>query len=135
MTVHQRNGRIPPDALRQTPTQDPSSPDGSSTDTDETSFEDHLEAARDPTDDIELSGHAKQRIAQRNISLDATERQELADAMTELDDKGAQDAAVLRDDAAFVVNVPSRTVVTALDQPEMQGRVFTNIDSAIKLSH
>jgi len=133
MTVHQRNGRIPPDALRKTSPQDPAAPDGPSTDTDEASFADHLEAAQDQTDDIDLSGHAKQRIAQRNISLDATQRQELADAMDQLDDKGAQDAAVLREDAAFVVNVPSRTVVTALDQTEMKQRVFTQIDSAMRL--
>jgi len=132
MTVHQRNGRVPPDALRQTPQQDPA-PDGSSTDTDEASFADHLEAAQDQTDDIDLSGHAKQRIAQRNISLNTTQRQELADAMDQLNDKGAQDAAVLREDAAFVVNVPNRTVVTALDQTEMKQRVFTQIDSAMRL--
>jgi len=133
MTVHQRNGRIPPDALRQTPQQAPTAPDDSSTNTDAASFADHLEAAQDQTDDINLSGHAKQRIVQRNISLDATQRQELADAMDQLDDKGAQDAAVLREDAAFVVNVPNRTVVTALDQTEMKHRVFTQIDSAMRL--
>lgn len=133
MTVHQRNGRIPPDALRQAPQQAPTAPDDSSANTDAASFADHLEAAQDQTDDINLSGHAKQRIAQRNISLDATQRQELADAMDQLDDKGAQDAAVLREDAAFVVNVPNRTVVTALDQTEMKHRVFTQIDSAMRL--
>ena len=133
MTAHHRNGRIPPDALRQTPQQEPASPGAPSDDTDEASFADHLEAAQEQTDDIELSGHAKRRIAQRNISLDAGQRQDLADAMAELDDKGAQDAAVLREDAAFVVNVPSRTVVTALDQTEMQRRVFTDIDSAVRL--
>lgn len=133
MTVHQRSARVPPDSLQRT-TQDPASPDAPSEDTDEaSSFADHLEAARDETAEIDLSGHAKQRIAQRNISLDATERQELADAMDQLNDKGARDAAVLRDDAAFVVNVPNRTVVTALDQTEMQQRVFTNIDSAVRL--
>ncbi|MCS3631818.1 flagellar operon protein [Salinibacter ruber] len=133
MTVHQRNGRVPPDALRQTPKQDPAAPDGPPKDTGESSFADHLEVAQDQTDGIDLSGHAKQRIAQRNISLDTPQRQELADAMDQLDDKGAQDAAVLREDAAFVVNVPSRTVVTALDQTEMKQRVFTQIDSAMRL--
>ena len=133
MTVHQRNGRVPPDALRQTPKQDPAAPKGPPKDTGKSSFADHLEVAQDQTDGIDLSGHAKQRIAQRNISLDTPQRQELADAMDQLDDKGAQDAAVLREDAAFVVNVPSRTVVTALDQTEMKQRVFTQIDSAMRL--
>lgn len=131
MTVHQRSHRVSP-----TPDQGPTQEDPAQApakDTDGASFADHLEAAEKTADDIELSAHAKQRIAQRNISLDANERQDLSEAVQKLDDKGAQDAAVLRKDAAFVVNVPNRTVVTALDQSEMQHRVFTQIDSAIKL--
>jgi hypothetical protein len=34
---------------------------------------------------------------------------------------------------ALLVNVPNRTVFTALDQSEMQKRVFTQIDSAMTL--
>jgi len=130
MTIQQRSARIPPDSI-QPPTRDPASE--STKESDGASFADHLEAAQEQTEDIELSAHARQRIAQRNISLNPTERQTLAHAMDQLDDKGAQDAAVLREDAAFVVNVPSRTVVTALDQSEMEQRVFTQIDSAVML--
>lgn len=131
MTIHQRSGRVTPNP-GQTPTHD-DSPQAPAQDADGASFADHLEAAEKKTDDIELSAHAKRRLAQRNISLNATERQELTEAVQKLDAKGAQEAAVLREDAAFVVNVPSRTVVTALDQSEMQQRVFTQIDSAMKL--
>jgi flagellar operon protein len=132
MTIHQRSGRVSPNPSQQ-PTQNDPSSDAPAQETDGASFEDHLKEAGKETEDIELSSHAKQRIAQRNISLDTAERQALTDAVDTLDDKGAQDAAVLRDDAAFVVNVPNRTVVTALDQSEMQQRVFTQIDSAMKL--
>lgn len=130
MTIHQRSGRIPPQP-GQSPTQTDPSQGGAPQETGGADFEDYLKEAGSEGDDITLSAHAKQRIAQRNISLDATERQTLSDAMQTLEDKGAQDAAVLRDDAAFVVNVPNRTVVTALDQTEMQQRVFTQIDSAM----
>jgi len=130
MTIQQRSARIPPDAIQPSPQDPATSPTKES---DEVSFEDHLEAAREQTEDIELSAHAKQRIAERNISLNPTERQTLARTMDHLDDKGAQDAAVLRDDAAFVVNVPNRTVITALGRSEMQQRVFTQIDSAVML--
>ena len=51
--------------------------------------------------------------------------------MHQLEAKGARDALLLRNDAAFVVNIPSRTVVTAMGQGELQERVFTNIDSAM----
>lgn len=132
MTIHQRSGRISP-APAQNPTQNDPSSDAPAQDAEGASFADHLDDATEQADEVQLSAHAKQRVAQRNISLDATERRTLSEAVQTLDDKGAQDAAVLRDDAAFVVNVPNRTVVTALDQSEMQQRVFTQIDSAIKL--
>jgi flagellar operon protein len=34
-------------------------------------------------------------------------------------------------DAALVVSIKNRTVVTAMDRNQMQGNVFTNIDSAV----
>jgi flagellar operon protein len=91
------------------------------------------EAAQKPSGDLDVSAHAQQRIRQRGISFTPAERRALSEAVQQLDDNGARDAAVMRDDAAFVVNVPNRTVVTALDHSEMQHRVFTNIDSAIKM--
>jgi len=130
MTIHQRGGRISPQP-GPSRTQDDPLQGKQTQETDGTDFDDYLKEAKSDGDDITLSAHAKKRIAQRNISLDASERQTLSDAMQTLEDNGAQDAAVLRDDAAFVVNVPNRTVVTALDQAEMQRRVFTQIDSAM----
>jgi flagellar operon protein len=132
VTIHQHSGRVSPSPGQQ-PTQNDPSSDAPAQDAEGASFKDHLKEASNQAEEIELSAHAKQRIAQRNISLDTTERQALTDAVETLDNKGAQDAAVLRDDAAFVVNVQDRTVVTALDQSEMQQRVFTQIDSAMKL--
>ena len=32
---------------------------------------------------------------------------------------------------AFIVNIPNRTVVTALDQTETNSNIFTNIDGAV----
>ena len=45
--------------------------------------------------------------------------------------KGGRDSLVLVDGTAFVVSVPNRTVVTAVDQAHMRDQVFTNIDSAV----
>ena len=86
-----------------------------------------------PDDGISLSAHAERRIEERGISLDAAERQSLADAVQLLDAKGAREALLLRADAAFVVSVPSRTVVTAVSTDEMRDRAFTQIDSALVL--
>lgn len=95
------------------------------------SFADALRQARTP--DLTLSAHAAERIEQRGISLTQADRASITDAMQHLDAKGARDALLLRADAAFVVNVPNRTVVTALGQADLKERVFTGIDSAFVL--
>ena len=45
--------------------------------------------------------------------------------------KGINDSLVLVDNLAFIVNVPNKTVVTAMDQTETDSNVFTNIDGAV----
>ncbi len=45
--------------------------------------------------------------------------------------KGARDSVVFVDGTAFVVSVPNRTVITAVDSEHMREHVFTNIDSAV----
>ncbi len=35
------------------------------------------------------------------------------------------------DSLAFIVNVPNKTVVTAMDQKETPTNIFTNIDGAV----
>ena len=35
------------------------------------------------------------------------------------------------DSLAFIVNVPNKTVVTAMDQGESSDNIFTNIDGAV----
>ena len=118
---------LKPDALRR---QQPATPDDS-----HDTFADTLKQARgpsyDPAPEVKLSAHAEKRIAQRDISLSRPERHDLAHAMRKLDAKGSQDALLLRSDAAFVVNVPDRTVVTAINQSELEDRIFTQIDSAM----
>lgn len=82
---------------------------------------------------FKLSAHARERIEQRGISLDASEQQSLNEALFQLEQKGSQDALLLRKDAAFIVNVPTRTIVTAVETGALKERVFTQIDSALML--
>ena len=103
--------------------------------TSEDAFADALKRARGtehaPPPEVKLSAHAEQRIAQRDISLTRPERQDLSQALDKLNEKGSNDALLLRSDAAFVVNVPNRTIVTAINQSDLQERIFTQIDSAM----
>jgi flagellar operon protein len=55
----------------------------------------------------------------------------LEDGVNQADEKGIKDSLVLVDSLAFIVNVPNRTVVTAMDQAETQSNIFTNIDGAV----
>lgn len=100
-----------------------------------TSFDQTLEKAHQHIQEQEssfrLSAHALQRLEERKISLTHQERIDLGQAISRLHDKGARNALVVRSDAAFVVNVPNRTLVTAISQQELQQRVFTQIDSTV----
>jgi flagellar operon protein len=90
-----------------------------------TSFEDVL-AKR-----VKFSGHAQEMVSRRQIQLSPGRMQRINDAVTKAEEKGARDSLVLIDDIALVVSVKNRTVITAVDQPHMKGKVFTNIDSAV----
>ena len=81
--------------------------------------------------DVRLSGHAVQRLAQRGIQFDQQMSDRLTSGVDAAAAKGSRDALVMVDGTAFVVSVPNRTVITAVDPASMKDRVFTNIDSAV----
>ena len=57
----------------------------------------------------------------------------LGNAITKAAAKGARESLVLMDQAALVVSVPNRTVITAVDKNALKENIFTNIDSAMIL--
>ncbi len=59
--------------------------------------------------------------------------QALERAFALLEQKGGRDALILRENTAFIVNVPRRTVVTVIDQDTLRDRVFSKIDTALLL--
>jgi flagellar operon protein len=80
---------------------------------------------------IKFSAHALDRLRVRKINLSADDRNRIVEAIGLAESKGAKDSLVLVRGAALVVSVSNRTVITALDREEMNGNVFTNIDSAV----
>ncbi|MFC3797803.1 TIGR02530 family flagellar biosynthesis protein [Cohnella sp. GCM10012308] len=80
---------------------------------------------------LKFSQHAEQRLAQRGIKLGPEQLSAIATAVDQASAKGARDSLVLYQNMAMIVNVPSRTVITAMDDKSMQQHVFTNIDSAV----
>ena len=80
---------------------------------------------------LKFSKHASARLDQRNINLSKDQSLRLEKGVSAAEDKGVNESLVLVDDLAFIVNVPNRTVVTAMDQAETNSNVFTNIDGAV----
>lgn len=82
-------------------------------------------------DRVKFSAHATQRLRDRHIALSPADESRLSRAVDQAKAKGARESLILMDRLALVVNVPNRTVITALSQGETQDAVFTNIDSAV----
>lgn len=84
-----------------------------------------------PTQGIKFSQHAQERLKSRGITLSDADMKKLEGAVDSVALKGGKESLVMLGDAAFVVSVKNRTVVTAMDKAQLQGNVFTNIDSAV----
>ena len=84
-----------------------------------------------PTQEVKFSQHAQERLRARNISFSASDITKLEGAVNSVAQKGGKESLVMMGDAALVVSVKNRTVVTAMDRSQMKGNVFTKIDSAV----
>ena len=80
---------------------------------------------------VKLSQHAQERLKSRGITLSDADMKQLEGAVDSVAQKGGKESLILMGDAALVVSVKNRTVVTAMDRQGMKGNVFTNIDSAV----
>jgi len=80
---------------------------------------------------LNFSAHATQRLQQQGIELSSQQQLALADAADRAEAKGATDALMIMDKLGLVVNVPKRTVVTALTEDRMRDGIVTQIDSAV----
>jgi flagellar operon protein len=80
---------------------------------------------------LQFSKHAMARLERRELNPSTEQLDRLSQGADLAASKGSRSAAVLVDDLAFVVAVPARTVVTAIDRSQMREQIFTNIDSAV----
>jgi flagellar operon protein len=83
------------------------------------------------THSVSFSRHALERLQRRGIELGEQQLARLGDGVDRAAGKGSRASVVFVDGTAFVVAVPKRTVVTAVDPEHMREQVFTNIDSAV----
>ena len=97
------------------------------TSTEGTSFLETLENVQR----VMFSNHAQSRMQSREINLNSENVNRLSDAIDKAEKRGGKSSLVMVDDLAFIVNVQSRTVVTALDKGQRCEGVFTQIDSVV----
>lgn len=97
------------------------------------SFEEILRQKQDVTGSSELrfSKHATMRLNDRHINLSQEQNERLETGVLKASEKGINESLVILDSLAFIVNVPNKTVVTAIDQSESSDNIFTNIDGAV----
>lgn len=82
---------------------------------------------------IAFSKHARERVEQRGLEVTTSLLDRLADSVQKAQAKGAQTILALDGGQAFIINVPTSRVITAMDQNEMKENIFTNIDGAVIL--
>ena len=100
----------------------------------EVSFRQLLDESLRTTGGVKFSAHAVRRLESRGIQLSSADVSAIEEAVDRAADKGGRDSLVLSADYAMVVNIPSRTVITAFDQQQLRANVVTNIDRAVFVS-
>lgn len=83
---------------------------------------------------LKISNHAAKRLQQRGIELKGDQLAQIQSAVDKAAAKGSKESLILMKDMALIVNIPNRTVVTAMDGNAMKDNVFTQIDSAVIIS-
>lgn len=81
------------------------------------------------TSELKFSKHANERLASRNIDLSEDQLHRLETGAMKASEKGIKESLVMVDNLAFIVNIKSSTVITAVNDEE--DKVFTNIDGAV----
>lgn len=95
------------------------------------SFQDILKNTSNSS--LKISKHARQRINERNISLDSSEWVRIGELIRDAKEKGINDSLVLTSEAALIINAKNNTVITAMDRQEAKSQIFTNINGTIIL--
>jgi len=97
------------------------------------SFKDMFSRELADTRQVNFSRHANERLHSRGIHLSEDTINGIADAIDKAELKGSKETLILSDEAALVVSVKNRTVVTAFDKNHLREGVVTSIDSAVIL--
>lgn len=90
-------------------------------------------SGQQPVQGVAFSKHAISRAEERGIQVTPHLMDQLAGSVVRAQAKGATNILAMDAEKAFIINVPSAKVITAITQDEMRESVFTNIDGAVFL--
>ena len=92
-----------------------------------------LSQTEQPAQGVAFSKHAINRAQERGIEVTPDLMDQLAGSVIRAQAKGATNILAMDAEKAFIINVPSAKVITAITQEEMKENIFTNIDGAVFL--
>lgn len=93
------------------------------------SFQDLFQASAFGTSRLKVSSHAQTRMQERGIQLSKSDWNRVETAVERASQKGSKDAYLMMGKVGLVINVPNRTVITAMDHTSQT--IVTNIDSVV----
>ena len=96
-------------------------------------FRQELDQAEQSAQGVAFSKHAINRAQERGIEVTPDLMDQLAGSVIRAQAKGATNILAMDTEKAFIINVPSAKVITAITQEEMKENIFTNIDGAVFL--
>ncbi|MDP2366011.1 MAG: TIGR02530 family flagellar biosynthesis protein [Ignavibacteria bacterium] len=89
-------------------------------------------------ENVKFSSHALKRLEERQIHLSDDEMFKINTAVARAELKGSKDSLVMMNltsgqagSTAFIINIPNKTVITAMSVADSNENVFTNIDSVV----
>lgn len=80
---------------------------------------------------VRISAHALKRLEQMGVELNDGELQAIGEATDLAAAKGARESLMLMERLGLIVNIPNRTVITALNEQRMSEGIITQIDSTV----
>lgn len=82
---------------------------------------------------LKFSNHAIDRMQSRNIRFTPEEMTRIENAAAKAQAKGAKECLLISDQAAMIVSLKDKTVVTVMDKNNLKENVFTNIDATVMI--
>ncbi len=84
-----------------------------------------------PSAALKFSNHAVDRMQARGVRFSPEEMKKIESAAAKAEAKGAKNCLLISDQAALIVSLKDKTVVTVMDKANLKENVFTNIDSTV----